>query len=326
MTEEKTPFKLSDPGTSLANDPTMGEYLRCYDFPQPPDVRYGCLRFNSLQQQDRVSLFGQAWLPSHAMGTILLLHGFSEHTGNFSELVRFFVKNKFAVIAMDMRGHGLSEGPRGHLENPHFYAEDIETFIRLVFHQVLPHRPLYLWGHSLGSLVGLQVLLRGKLPIRPSAAVFSSAFLGFPELTGVQKFLATFASPMAKLLPTLPISHGISPQKLSHDESYLARRNDDPLISKVATPKWFTSCEQAISEVQRNAETFQHLTPTLFLLAGNENITNLNEARRFAFTAYNSTKHKVIEFPGFFHELEKEPEIRERVVQESVAWFKSHSH
>ena len=58
------------------------------------------------------------------------------------------------------------------------------------------------------------------------------------------------------------------------------------------------------------------------MLAGEERITNLLEARRFAFQAYAGQQHKVVEFPGMFHELEKEESIRDRVVSETVAWFR----
>jgi hypothetical protein len=53
-------------------------------------------------------------------------------------------------------------------------------------------------------------------------------------------------------------------------------------------------------------------------------VTNLNEARRFAFHAYGSLKHKVIEFPGYYHELEKEKGVRDRILSESLAWIRSH--
>lgn len=325
MGEPRTTFKLSDPGTTIVQDPAMGEYLRCYEFPQPPDVRYGYFHFESPQTKDRVRLFGQAWLPNHAVGTVLLLHGYSEHSGNYAQLVRNFTDAKFAVMAMDMRGHGLSEGPRGHADSPTTYVEDLEFFANSVFQQLLPQRPLYVWGHSLGGLVGLQVLLRAKLPTRPTAAVFTSAMLGFPELTGPQKILAKLAPLIAKILPTLPVAHGISTNVLSHDESYLARRFEDPLISRVATPKWLLSMQVAVNELQKNADQFQKLNQTLFMLAGDEKVTNLNEARKFAFKAYAGVKHKVIEFPGYYHELEKEPGVRERIVSESIAWFKSHN-
>lgn len=302
----------------------MCEYLRCYEFPLPPSVRYGYRRFESPQSNDRVNLFGQAWLPNHATGTVAILHGYSEHSGNYAQLVHDFIEARLAVVMIDLRGHGLSEGPRGHLERPETYAEDLEAFLNSLVPQLLPHRPLYLWGHSLGGLIGLQLLLRGKLPSRPAAAIFTSPLLGFPELVGRQKLLAGLAPAVSAVFPTLPIAHGISPQVLSHDEEYLAKRFEDPLISRVTTPRWLLSVRKATGSIQAAATKFQNLSPTLFLLAGDERVTNLNDARKFAFQAYGGLKHKVIEFPGYFHELEKEKAIRPRLISEFLAWIKCH--
>lgn len=317
-------FKLSDPGISLAHDPAMMEYLRAYEFPCPPSVRYAYTRIESPQAKDRVNLFGQAFVPAHPIGTVALFHGYGEHCGNYSRLVRDFVDARYAVVMLDLRGHGLSEGPRGHLPSPEVYAEDWEKFLNEVFPMVLPNLPLYFWAHSLGALTAMQVLRRKKTSPTPRGVVLSSPLLGFPELTGVRKMLTKVAPLLAKLLPSLPVAHGIGPEILSHDEEYLARRFEDPLIGKVSTPLWFLSITAAVKEIQAQAEEFQAIAPTLLLLAGSEQVTNLNEARKFAFRAYAGMNHKVIEFPSYFHELEKEKAIRARVVAESIAWFKSH--
>jgi lysophospholipase len=317
-------FRLSDPGSALALDPAMAEYLRAYDFPQPPLARYGFTKLRSPQDKSRVALFAQAWVPMHASATVALVHGYSEHCGLYAKLIRELVDARFAVITMDLRGHGLSEGPAGHAPTPHVYAEDAERVINEIFPLALPNSPLFLFGHSLGGMTALQLLLRGKLPVEPRATVLTSPLLGFPELKGVQKFMAAFAPLLSKIAPALPIAHGIPPYDLSHDEVYLARRYEDPLVRRVATPRWFESAKAAVAELQENADKFAPLSPTLLMLAGSERITNLQAARRFAFRAYAGQRHKVIEFPGMFHELEKEPEVRARVVSETIAWLKSH--
>ncbi len=323
--KELSELVLSDPGAKLSQDSTMSEYLRCYQLPQPPGLRYGCIRFSSPQANHRVSLFGQAWLPAHAVGTVILTHGFSEHSANYARLIQDFLDAQLAVAALDLRGHGLSEGSRGHTDTPDAYAEDVERFIELVLPKLTPNRPLYLWGHSLGAMITLQLVLRKKMPVKPSAIAVTSAFVGFPELFGIQKMMAGLAPMIDKLLPTLPIAHGVMPQNLTHDAEYLAMRALDPLIGRVATPRWLISCKKSIHELQARSQEFADLTPTLFLLAGEELITNANEARRFAFSAYAQLKHKVIEFPGCRHELEKEPAARARVVSESIAWLTSHT-
>lgn len=318
-------FQLSDPGSLADRDPAVAEYLHSYDFPLPDEARYGFLRLKSPGARNRVSLFGQAWVPSHAMGTVLLLHGYSEHSGNYARLVRDFVKGQLAVITLDFRGHGLSEGPTGHVDGPWTYAEDAEHLVSEIFPHVLPYRPFFLWGHSMGGMVALQLLLRGTLPAEVKGAVLSSPLLGFPELHGPQKLLAAMSPLLARMVPTLPVSHGVPPEHLSHDAEYLSRRTADPLIKRVTTPRWFESTKASVREVQAVADKLQAAAPTLLMLAGDERVTNLSEARRFAFRAYGGQRHKVIEFPGAFHELEKEPGVRPRVLSESLAWLRSHS-
>lgn len=318
-------FQLSDPGSLADRDPAVAEYLHSYDFPLPAEARYGFVRLESPGERNRVTLFGQAWVPGHATGTVLLLHGYSEHSGNYARLVREFVQNQLAVITLDFRGHGLSEGPIGHVDGPSTYAEDAEHLLASIFAQVLPYRPLYLWGHSMGGMVGLQLLLRGNLPAEVKGAVFSSPLLGFPELKGPQKALAALSPFLAKLVPTLPVSHGVPPLDLSHDQHYLDKRAKDPLIKRVTTPRWFESTKASVREVQAGADRIHSGTPTLLMLAGDERVTNLAQARNFAFRAYAGQRHKVIEFPGIFHELEKEPAVRQRLLSESLAWFRSHA-
>jgi alpha-beta hydrolase superfamily lysophospholipase len=316
-------FHLSDPGSLADRDPAVAEYLHSYDFPQPADARYGFVRLESPGNRNRVSLFGQAWVPGHATGTVLLLHGYAEHSGNYARLVRDLVQNQLAVLTLDFRGHGLSEGPIGHVDGPDVYVEDTEHLLSEIFSQVLPYRPLFIWGHSMGGLVGLQLLLRGKLPAVPAAVALSSPLLGFPELRGPQKLMAAVSPVLAKLVPTLPVPHGIPADFLSHDKDYLERRQRDPLIKRVTTPRWFESMKAAVRQVQSSAERLQEGSPTLLMLAGDERITNLGEARCFAFRAYTGQRHKVIEFPGICHELEKEPGCRGRLLAESLAWFRS---
>jgi len=317
-------FALSDPGSLMAQDPAMAEYLLSYSFPPPADARYGFVRMESPQKQNRVRLFGQAWVPMHAKATVAIIHGYAEHSGNYSRLGRDLIADQYAVIALDLRGHGLSEGPVCHLDLPSHYVEDTEALVSEIFSQVLPNRPLFLWGHSMGALVGMQLVLRSLLPAQPQAVVFTSPLLGFPKLSGLQKMMASLSPLMAKFVPALPIPHGIPQGALSHDEEYLARRMKDPLIKATTTPRWFESIKKAVQEVHEQTEKLQALSPTLLMLAGDERVTNLNDSRRLAFEAFSGQRHKVIEFPRMLHELEKEPEIRQRVQTESLAWFRKH--
>ena len=298
-------------------------YLRGYGLPCPPDVRHGHSLFRGKDGDNRIALFGQAWLPDHPRGLVLLVHGFAEHTGNYGQLIQDLVSRRFAVTAVDLRGHGLSEGVRGHVDSPTAYAEDLEAWMDTVYSVISPSKPLYLWGHSMGALACLQVLLRNRMPQRISSAVLTSPFLGFPAMRGLRKLAFNMGPLIARVAPAVPLPSAIDPADLSTDQYYLSRRMEDPLIHRSVTPIWVQNMQKAIRQVQSQARDFENHAPVLLMLAGDERITNLLAARSFAFHALSAIKHKVIEFPGALHELEKES-LRGRVLQETFAWFESH--
>ncbi len=317
-------FRLSDPGLPYSqSDSNLVDYLNSRGFPSPPNIRYGNLSFEASQNSHRVKLFGQAWRPSSVKGTVLLIHGFAEHIGNYGQLIKNFAEDGYAVIALDMRGHGLSEGIRGFVESPYCYAKDIEEWISYCFPHIAPNKPLFIWGHSLGGLVGLHLIMRGNFPVVPSAATFSSPLLGFPRLAGFRKILMRFSSVVARLFPTLQISSGIPNTALSSDHRYLERRELDGLVHHSVTPAWVLNVGKTIKEVRSYAWDIESTCPILLMLAGQEVVTNLMDARDFAFQNLSFLEHKVIEFPDARHELEKES-VRSRVISETISWFDTH--
>lgn len=317
-------FKFSEPGAPLTRDPSVREYLQTYQLPIPPQVRYGHVRFPSPQENYRVGLFGQAWAPEHSVGTVVLLHGLSEHSGNYGQLIQDFCAAHLSVATLDLRGHGLSEGPRGHTDTPECYAEDVEQFLRVVLPTLNPNRPLFFFGHSMGGLIALHLLLRKNIATQPRAIALTSPFLGFPEIKGPQKILSALAPLVNCIAPSLAISHGIADESLTHDTAYLARRAEDPLVSIKVSPRWLLSTRKLMEEVQARAGEFAELCPAYMLLASDERVVNLEAARSFGTRAFSGRQHRIAEFPGFRHELEKEPKIRSRIVGEVISWFLSH--
>ena len=45
--------------------------------------------------------------------TIIIIHGFGEHSGRFLHIAENFVRQQYEVLLVDMRGFGYSGGPRG---------------------------------------------------------------------------------------------------------------------------------------------------------------------------------------------------------------------
>ena len=66
------------------------------------------------------------WEPQNAKAAVVISHGWSEHAGRYTALVDWFNQHNYAVYALDHRGHGKSEGKRGHVRRWADYARDLE--------------------------------------------------------------------------------------------------------------------------------------------------------------------------------------------------------
>jgi alpha-beta hydrolase superfamily lysophospholipase len=86
-----------------------------------------------------------------------LLHGYLEHAGLQWPLVQTLVDAGFAVRLLDLPGHGLSEGPRGHISSMEHYQEVMHLWL------ADQPRPLRLLGHSNGGAVLMEAMRSGLI-------------------------------------------------------------------------------------------------------------------------------------------------------------------
>lgn len=88
-------------------------------------------------------------------GLVLVIHGIQEHKGRYEDFARYLQGKGYAVLAADIRGHGLSVSelhPRGYMDIATALAQDQLLFTRYL-KTLYPGVPLHLFAHSLGSLI-----------------------------------------------------------------------------------------------------------------------------------------------------------------------------
>ena len=116
---------------------------------------------------DGLRLHGQVFSPDCApqdcRAVISLVHGFSEHSGRYAHMGHALNETGIALNAIDVRGHGLSEGKRGVISSyPDFYG-DIDALIKET-RQRFPDIPHFLMGHSMGGGILLNYKYSRDLP------------------------------------------------------------------------------------------------------------------------------------------------------------------
>ncbi len=83
-----------------------------------------------LQASDGLHLFAQEWAPDGELtGLICLVHSLGEHSGRYAHMAEYFSNNGLGMISYDLRGHGKSEGQRGHSPSLDVMNDDFSWFM-----------------------------------------------------------------------------------------------------------------------------------------------------------------------------------------------------
>ena len=117
-----------------------------------------------LATQDGLHLHVNHWhadQPPRAV--VMLAHGMAEHSLRYARLAEALVAAGFALYALDQRGHGATaeRGTLGHYADEDGWSKVVGDLSTLNHHirQQHPHTPIFLFGHSMGSYIGMAYLL-----------------------------------------------------------------------------------------------------------------------------------------------------------------------
>lgn len=94
-------------------------------------------------------LVGQYWLVAEPRGTLFICHGYFDHTGIYSAVIRFGIEHQFNVVIYDFPGHGLSSGEPAAIDTFLQYRQSLEALLHIGKDR-LPH-PWHALGQSTGG-------------------------------------------------------------------------------------------------------------------------------------------------------------------------------
>ena len=140
---------------------------------------------------DEKNIFYRQFLNENSNKTVVVLHGFTENSEKFFEMIYYFHKNGFNVFSYDHRGHGHSyreveDTSISHINKFDEYVSDLECFIDKIVKRSAPKTELYLYAHSMGGAVG--ILFMQKNPDVFKKAVLTAPMV-FPQTAGVPVFV-----------------------------------------------------------------------------------------------------------------------------------------
>jgi pimeloyl-ACP methyl ester carboxylesterase len=138
---------------------------------------------------------------------ILLLHGWACSFYAFRFLFEPLAQRGYHVIAVDLKGHGLSDKPVGRNE----YTLDSMTSHALEVIEALQLRRVAIMGHSMGGRIGCEVALREPSLVERLHLINPVGFAAMPHISYALPIANSFAagvfpSPFPSWLVRFPVS------------------------------------------------------------------------------------------------------------------------
>ncbi len=103
------------------------------------------------------TLAAHLYEPAQYTATVVLLHGYLNHTGQFRHLIRHLLENSFAVAVFDLPGHGLSSGETVAIDSFDQYITVTQDFMQIVKDRF--NGPFHAVGFSTGAAILVEMLL-----------------------------------------------------------------------------------------------------------------------------------------------------------------------
>jgi alpha-beta hydrolase superfamily lysophospholipase len=270
-------------------------------------------RESRLSTPDGLQLHQRRWLPDQPpRATVVLIHGLAEHGGRYAPLAERLNAEGYAVYAVDLRGHGLSNGRRIYVDSFQQHVDDVTLFLRNVQAEQ-PDQPLFLFGHSMGGLIVTWLATDGVVDVC-GVAVCAAALKVHDQIFPMLRWLAV---PASLFLPTVGFVR-LNFQKVSRDPQAVAAFEGDPLVYRGSIPNR-TAGELLRAGLQLQYRTSTIQQPLLILHGTGDVITDPLGAERLYRQA--RTRDKTLKlYEGLYHNLLDEPE-KEQVMSDLISWL-----
>lgn len=258
----------------------------------------------------------RAWLPQQPRAAVLLVHGFGEHCGRYGNVVETLVPAGISVWGIDHRGHGQSQGRRGHVDSFSDYVEDLHRFYQEVVEPALGTMPRFVLGHSMGSIIAMNYVTMYSVGL--SGCVLSGTGAASP--LSENKVLAAATALLSTLAPRGRIRFPLPPEFISRDPEVVAAYKADPLVHNKLSFRLGNEMRVALA---RGVQGIQGLDIPILIQCGSEDESFIRQRELYDGLISRDKTFKL--YPGLKHEVynEMEPD-RKQVLADLLDWLQGH--
>ena len=247
-----------------------------------------------IKSKDGSDLMYYSWLPNKKIKVAIgIIHGLGEHSSRYDDFAEYFCKKGYGVYSIDLRGHGKSEGKRGHVNNFKKLIDDSEEMFINIRKENL-NVPMVMFGHSLGGCIALNYLCENQSK-EIDLAIISSPWL--KTVLEPPKFIIYIQKILVVLFPSFTLNNRLDPYHLSKNTNKVKKYIKDPLVHNRISLKMFSEVNMAIDKIENESEKIN--IPVLLLHGKKDNIISFKGTKKISIKINNS---KLILYEGLYHE------------------------
>lgn len=254
---------------------------------------------------DNINLKCTKDLVSHPKATILIVHGLAEHHKRYDYVTNKLTSKKFNVYRYDHRGHGLSDGKRGHLSDVNNLVNDANTILELIKSEN-PNSPIFLLGQDVGGHTFLEYGCQYKDSVQ-------GIILCSPLVCDTLGLTKTDES-LTDILTPIPYNNT---HNLTHDTVMQNSYENDPLILNKITLGMYKSLRESCINIIDDLYKFKY--PCLILHGSSDSTVSHNDSK-FLFDNILSRDKDIRILNGLYHRLLDEI-VKDEIIEEISKWI-----
>jgi alpha-beta hydrolase superfamily lysophospholipase len=205
-------------------------------------------REGTIASADGTKLSYRAWPKAGAEVTFAVVHGLGDHARRYERFAQAMTRYGFGTFAVDLRGHGKSEGRRGHVDRWSRWTDDVAAFVTYV--EGIAGGEVVPLGHSFGGAALLSTVLEHKVPSAKRFIVSSPALKLKVQVPALKLTLGKAAS---KILPKLTLSNEVDAKTLSRIPEVVEAYRSDPLVHNKISLRMYSEWTDACKRIFQHA-------------------------------------------------------------------------
>ena len=270
-----------------------------------PQTEEIVLETTKLTSSDGLTLHLHAWHGPDAPDKVMMvIHGMGGHGAYYTQsLAPYLVPARTALYAVDLRGHGLSDGVRGDIDTFELFQHDLAAAVAHA-RAAHPGLPFFMLGESMGSSIVINYATNAPEAARPDFLVLIACVVAptiKPRPDEVARTLYYLVRDRQRVV--IPVT---GREELGiRDVDFVQVIKNDVLFNRKVSIRFLS---RLTLNMRRAAAAHQKLTMPLFMAQGGKDITVNHRRTRLFFQKIAAQDKELHYFPVAFHAILNDPD------------------